>query len=72
MGGQALEEVNNFRYMGCDKSFCCERDVDRKLAQFIKGVCGAVRRTLHRKNEGNAAEGLSSSCSFRRLRELGG
>ena len=43
-----MEQVNNFKYLGCEVSFDREHDIPQKIAKFNL-ICGTIHRTLKGK-----------------------
>ncbi len=48
IGNYNLEQVSNFRYLGCDISFNIDRDVEKKLVKF-RNVCGTIPKYLRNR-----------------------
>lgn len=48
IGNYNLEQVSNFRYLGCDISFNIDRDVENKLVKF-RNVCGTIHKYLRNR-----------------------
>ena len=43
--GSILEQVKQFKYLGCELSLDGERDFDKRMNRF-QGICGTIRKRL--------------------------
>ncbi|MGP1933354.1 MAG: hypothetical protein ACTS8P_01505 [Arsenophonus sp. NC-XBC3-MAG3] len=48
MGNKIIEQVNEFKFLGCSILPFEEIDIKKKIVKFNK-ICGTIQRTLHNK-----------------------
>lgn len=46
--GQTIEQVEHYKYLGCDVSYDKDKDITNKLCRFQR-ICGTIKRQLKNK-----------------------
>ena len=50
VNGRIIEQVKDFKYLGCNISYCEKNEVNNKINKFQR-MCGTISRTLKNKTQ---------------------